>query len=289
MKHTEWTKELAADLAAPFPINQHTQKGGKGTFVSVRHYVQRLDELVGPHGWSMPQPATHHAGAKLGICVGVTILGVTKWNFGDEVEDHGDPIEFTDRSTGEVKEKVVDFGTSYTNAWAQGFKRCLAYGFGMGRYMYDKDWTKQYLGGKASAPTNGNAGGNGNGNGARSNTQSEPEAKCPVCSGRMWDNRESKTNPRAPDFKCRKKQCEGQYWPGEWPPVVAATDESRNALRAIIRTHFVNPAFDLDDEEQRAVAKATKMADWPEAQEPAVQSAIQYLNAVVGKKALAHA
>lgn len=46
----------------------------------------------------------------------------------------------------------------------------------------------------------------------------EPEAKCPVCDGKMWDNRESKKNPKAPDFKCRDKKCEGAYWPGQWPP-----------------------------------------------------------------------
>jgi hypothetical protein len=36
---------------------------------------------------------------------------------------------------------------------------------------------------------------------------------CPKCGGAMWDNRESKRNPRAPDFKCRDKGCEGVIWP----------------------------------------------------------------------------
>ncbi|HEU4631014.1 MAG TPA: hypothetical protein VFS08_14785 [Gemmatimonadaceae bacterium] len=36
---------------------------------------------------------------------------------------------------------------------------------------------------------------------------------CPKCSGPMWDNRESKRNPRAPDFKCRDKACDGVIWP----------------------------------------------------------------------------
>lgn len=47
---------------------------------------------------------------------------------------------------------------------------------------------------------------------------STPEASCPECGGPMWDNRENKRNPRAPDFKCRDKGCEGVYWPGQWPP-----------------------------------------------------------------------
>lgn len=43
---------------------------------------------------------------------------------------------------------------------------------------------------------------------------------CPVCGGAMWDDRTSKRNPRAPDFKCKNKPkerggpgCEGVIWP----------------------------------------------------------------------------
>jgi hypothetical protein len=39
--------------------------------------------------------------------------------------------------------------------------------------------------------------------------------RCPLCSGAMWDNRQGKTNPRAPDFKCRDKNCKGVIWPSE--------------------------------------------------------------------------
>ncbi len=57
---------------------------------------------------------------------------------------------------------------------------------------------------------------------------------CPICGGAMWDDRESKRNPRAPDFKCRNKPrerggpgCEGVIWPSRdgspspYPPPVA--------------------------------------------------------------------
>jgi hypothetical protein len=33
----------------------------------------------------------------------------------------------------------------------------------------------------------------------------------------MWDNRESKTNPRAPDAKCKDKNCDGVVWPPKKP------------------------------------------------------------------------
>ncbi|HET7586129.1 MAG TPA: Rad52/Rad22 family DNA repair protein [Gemmatimonadaceae bacterium] len=36
---------------------------------------------------------------------------------------------------------------------------------------------------------------------------------CPKCGGRMWDNRLGKRNPRAPDFKCRDRNCDGVIWP----------------------------------------------------------------------------
>lgn len=38
---------------------------------------------------------------------------------------------------------------------------------------------------------------------------------CPKCGGAMWDNRADKRNPRAPDFRCRKRDCNGRLWPGQ--------------------------------------------------------------------------
>ena len=42
----------------------------------------------------------------------------------------------------------------------------------------------------------------------------DPDAvSCPKCAGRMWDNRLTKRNPKAPDFKCRDRSCDGVIWP----------------------------------------------------------------------------
>ncbi len=49
---------------------------------------------------------------------------------------------------------------------------------------------------------------------------------CPKCSGPMWDNREGKRNPKAPDFKCRDRSCDGVIWPPK-PGVAAATSAPR--------------------------------------------------------------
>ena len=61
---------------------------------------------------------------------------------------------------------------------------------------------------------------------------------CPKCGGHMWDNRTSKRNPRAPDFKCRDRNCDGVLWPGQRgrsaipalpAPRLAAVTESTSA------------------------------------------------------------
>jgi hypothetical protein len=41
------------------------------------------------------------------------------------------------------------------------------------------------------------------------------EQSCPKCGGRMWDNRLTKRNPKAPDYKCRDRSCDGVIWPAK--------------------------------------------------------------------------
>ena len=56
------------------------------------------------------------------------------------------------------------------------------------------------------------------------------EEQCPKCGGRMWDNRLTKRNPRAPDFKCRDRSCDGVVWPsksGEQKPAEVASAGSK--------------------------------------------------------------
>ena len=47
---------------------------------------------------------------------------------------------------------------------------------------------------------------------------------CPKCGGRVWDNRLSKRNPKAPDYKCRDRSCDGVIWP---PRAAGATANGR--------------------------------------------------------------
>jgi hypothetical protein len=57
---------------------------------------------------------------------------------------------------------------------------------------------------------------------------------CPKCGGAMWDNRASKRNPRAPDYKCRDKSCDGVIWPprGAAPAGAAAAGAPAGAAEA---------------------------------------------------------
>ena len=61
------------------------------------------------------------------------------------------------------------------------------------------------------------------------------EQSCPKCGGRMWDNRLSKRNPKAPDFKCRDRSCDGVIWPprdgkGKAPATVPADEPEEIAF-----------------------------------------------------------
>ena len=55
---------------------------------------------------------------------------------------------------------------------------------------------------------------------------------CPKCGGRMWDNRQSKRNPRAPDFKCRDRSCDGVLWPGQQRNAIPVPQPARLAVVA---------------------------------------------------------
>lgn len=65
---------------------------------------------------------------------------------------------------------------------------------------------------------------------------------CPVCGGRMWDNRLGKRNPKAPDFKCRDRSCNGVVWPprGTSPnaggPAPAGGGSERGDVQADLQT-----------------------------------------------------
>src|ERR1700716_1567743 len=55
---------------------------------------------------------------------------------------------------------------------------------------------------------------------------------CPKCQGPMWDNREGKRNPKAPDFKCKDRECDGVIWPPRGATAAAAPPAAASAFAA---------------------------------------------------------
>lgn len=94
---------------------------------------------------------------------------------------------------------------------------------------------------------------------------------CPNCGGVMWDNRVGKKNPKAPDFKCRDKGCEGVIWHAEKPKL--ATKAQIAELGQLIMTAYgTEPAalqqvkvymqqtFGVDDRAKLTGAQAEQFA-----------------------------
>ena len=89
------------------------------------------------------------------------------------------------------------------------------------------------------------------------------EPSCPKCGGRMWDNRLSKRNPKAPDFKCRNRSCDGVIWPpkpvaataAEAAPVAARTSNGTNG-KARARKSSAGPLVpEMDAEPVEVIAE----------------------------------
>ena len=138
----------------------------------------------------------------------------------------------------------VGTGKDYKQAATDAFKR-VAVRFGVGNelYSYEMNWVEMDGDGKYAKPVEdpGHAyerrHGAGRGIAATTpavatdtgspsiartgaavsgNTLTDVDSvSCPKCGGRMWDNRLTKRNPKAPDYKCRDRNCDGVVWPAK--------------------------------------------------------------------------
>lgn len=71
---------------------------------------------------------------------------------------------------------------------------------------------------------------------------------CPKCGGALWDNRQSKKNPKQPDYKCKDAGCDGVIWPPREPKRQAAPQQPSA------------PAPSTSDEPQGDVTKTELLA-----------------------------
>lgn len=115
-------------LTRPFPVhlvevkprslNQEKTRALALAYVDMRAYQARLDEVVGPDGWSVRYRTL---GDRAVICR-LTVLGISREDVGE-----ADPEACPGPRSGNVN--------AWTSAVAQSFKRACA-SFGLGRYLY---------------------------------------------------------------------------------------------------------------------------------------------------------
>jgi hypothetical protein len=124
-----------------------------------------------------------------------------------------------------VVREDVGTGRDYKQAATDAFKRA-AVRFGIAHELssYGANWVELDGDGELAKPIEDPAlvYARGNGKSERAESDGAPtkrpalaldEETCPKCGGRMWDNRSTKRNPRAPDYKCRDRACDGVIWP----------------------------------------------------------------------------
>lgn len=132
----------------------------------------------------------------------------------------------------------VGTGRDYKQAATDAFKRAaVRFGIGNELYSYEQNWVEVDGDGRYAKPLEdpaaayarryGEAPGGAtrpviatDGGNAVNISQMEPNSlsdadavSCPKCGGQMWDNKLTKRNPKAPDYKCRDRSCDGVIWP----------------------------------------------------------------------------
>ena len=230
---------VLTELAQPFEPEAVEFKAGATTqdkaralalaYVDSRVYQARLD-AVAPD-WRN-EYTREYAGDRVIVTCALTVAGVTRQAIGES-------LQASARQDGST---VIEENAA-TSAEAQAFKRACS-AFGLGRYLYSvpQVWAeyepqrRQFTPaavqalremlrtGKYEPPAGHNGNGNGNGHttaapagDAATATTPTGSPVCPKCGGPMWDNREGKKNPKAPDYKCKDKGCDGAIWPAKAP------------------------------------------------------------------------
>jgi hypothetical protein len=150
--------------------------------------------------------------------------------------EDGDPAQYAFKARlqvlGVIREDV-GMGRDYKQASTDAFKRAaVRFGVANELYAYEQNWVEMDGDGKYAKPVEDPQSAYARRHGttprgavtssgltsAASSTLTDMEAvSCPKCGGRMWDNRLTKRNPKAPDYKCQNRSCDGVIWPAKAP------------------------------------------------------------------------
>jgi hypothetical protein len=233
-------QDLWAQLSAPLPTGviswrqdgRPVQRDGRFyarfvAYIEANTVRERLDGVV-PGEWDLT-------------------LDLLPTLAGDDADEARCSFKARLQILGVIREDVGT-GRDYKQAATDAFKRAaVRFGIAHELYAYEQNWVQVDSDGKYAKPLEDPAdayarrlarGGRGEMVSIRSEAPMAPaprvdqamigattddgaaagplatdEPSCPKCGGRMWDNRISKRNPKAPDFKCRSRSCDGVVWP----------------------------------------------------------------------------
>ncbi|HYD55040.1 MAG TPA: Rad52/Rad22 family DNA repair protein [Gemmatimonadaceae bacterium] len=234
--------DIWAQLSAPLPTTDISwRQDGRAIQRDGRHYArfvayvdantvrERLDSVV-PGEWDLtlellPPLPTEDGEQNCSFKARLQILGVIR-------EDVGTGRDYKSAATDAFKRAGVRFGIAhelyaFEQNWVQvdsdsRFAKpvedpALAYarrtGTRTGRVADGRTERTEAVVLEMPAVEPGNAPATPQGAPATLGPLATGEPECPKCGGRMWDNRISKRNPKAPDFKCRDRSCDGVIWP----------------------------------------------------------------------------
>jgi hypothetical protein len=215
--------EVWSALAAPVPTGTISwRQDGKPVARDGRHFArfvcyieantvrERLDTVV-PGEWDL------------------TLEMLPQIHGGDVDSDSVCAFKARLQILGVIREDVGT-GRDYKQASTDAFKRAaVRFGIGNELYSYEQNWVEVDGDGKYAKPVEDPASVYARRHGGASeklaraafaadtaepNSLADVDAvSCPKCSGRTWDNRLTKRNPKAPDYKCRDRNCDGVVWP----------------------------------------------------------------------------
>lgn len=217
--------DVWAKLSAPVPAGAISwRQDGKVTardgkffarfvaYIEANTVRERLDAVV-PGEWDLtlellpPIPGEDGDGSQCSFKARLQILGVIR-------EDVGTGRDYKQASTDAFKRAAVRFGVGnelydYEQNWVEMD--------GDGKYAKPVEdaqvaYNRRY--GKLPATPGATVNGATPSAAVPASMLTDMEiVSCPKCGGRMWDNRLTKRNPRAPDYKCQNRSCDGVIWP----------------------------------------------------------------------------
>jgi hypothetical protein len=238
--------DVWAKLSAPLPAGVISwRQDGKVTARDGRYFArfvayieantvrERLDGVV-PGEWDLT-------------------LELLPVNTGDESDGPQYSFKARLQILGVIREDVGS-GRDYKQASTDAFKRAaVRFGIGNELYAYEQNWVEMDGDGKYAKPVEDPQAAYTRRYGKPGATMSPAQnghvvdaapptsmltdmeiVSCPKCGGRMWDNRLTKRNPKAPDYKCQNRSCDGVIWPPK--PAAAATPVGTGEERTLAPT-----------------------------------------------------